>query len=328
MISGKTIFISPLDWGLGHSSRCVPIIRSLSGKNTVIIGITKLNASFFDNYFPDLQKVEVPSYEISYSKKLPLWLKLVSQWPKINAVIKKEKRLLEKIISDHKINFVISDNRFGLTNKNTHCVFITHQLNIQVPFFSFVANLINRKYIHRFNEVWIPDYENRDLRLSGQLSDSSHIKIPVKYIEPKSALENFGSKIEKNAKTDYLILLSGIEPQRSILEKLLIEKFSTSKQKIVLVRGSNSFLKTKNHTMELIDFAYGEKLNNLIVNAETVICRSGFSTLMDLHLLNKKQLILIPTPGQSEQEYLAAYWKKKFGARELLQKAIKLYSFR
>ena len=114
MISGKTIFISPLDWGLGHATRCVQLIRELSLLNKIVIGTTNLNVNFFEHHFPELQKIALPTYSISYSKHLPIWLKLTLQWPKINSVIKREKACLEKIISDFKIDVVISDNRFDL----------------------------------------------------------------------------------------------------------------------------------------------------------------------------------------------------------------------
>lgn len=326
MISGKTIFISPLDWGLGHASRCVPIILELKDKNRIIIGVTQLNSSFFNHYFPDLEKVNMPSYTISYAKKIPLWLKLLLQWPKINYIIYKENKRLQNRISKHKIDLVISDSRFGVYHKKVRSILITHQLNLQAPFSFGIANRINRTFIHRFNEVWVPDYEDKRLRLSGQLSDSENIDITVKYIGPKSALagltENTGAK-----KNDILILLSGPEPQRTVLESILIRKFSEFSGEIVLVRGSASELKNEVANMRIINYAYTNELRDLIVNSETVICRSGYSTLMDLHLLHKKKVILIPTPGQTEQEYLAAHWQQQFQATVVFQENIEHHPF-
>jgi len=323
LISGKTIFISPLDWGLGHATRCVPIILSLMEKNKIFIGVTNLNTHFFSEQFPEVEKVELPSYKISYSKYLPLWLKLVMQWPAIKSVIRKEKKMLAETITKYKIDLVISDSRYGLSNKDVHCIFITHQLNLKTPFFFDIANRVNRKYIHRFNEVWVPDYENENLRLSGQLSDSGLINIPVKYIGPKSALQNQFTDQTLLKKYDILILISGVEPQRTLLEEKLMERFVDSGKKIVLVRGTRTEAPLKNENVKIIDFASGAELKELIVNAGTVICRSGYSTLMDLHLLDKKKLILIPTPGQREQEYLASYWSKKFNALEVPQNKIR-----
>lgn len=302
-----------LDWGIGHATRSVPIISSLSKNNSVILGTTPLNLQFFEHNFPELQKIILPSYSISYSRTLPVWLKILLQAPNINSVINAEHASLQKIISDHKIDVVISDNRFGLYSPKAYCVFITHQLKIKTPVLSALANFINQKFIHRFNEVWVPDYAKQNERLSGDLSDSSAIKIPVKYIGPQSYLTGVDLKTSPE-KIDYLILLSGVEPQRSILEKLLVQQFENSKHKIVLVRGTEIQANIEFKNMRVHDFVSGAALKNLIVNAETVICRSGYSTLNDLHFLNKKKLVLIPTPGQSEQEYLAGYWQQYFSA--------------
>lgn len=322
MISGKTIFISPLDWGLGHATRCIPIIKKLQKNNEIIIGVSDLNSFFFEEHFPELQKILVPSYTIYYSNYLPVWLKIIFQSAKINSVIKAENKLLEQIIKSHKIDLVISDNRFGLYNNQVECIFITHQLKIKSPFFSCFANKINLKYIHKFNKIWVPDYENETERLSGELSDSKRIKIPVNYIGPQSALSDLAIISSQPKKFELLILLSGPEPQRTLLENSLLKKFQNSEKKIILVRGSASQIELKNKNITLINFAFGGELKTIILNSETIICRSGYSTLMDLHLLGKKKLILIPTPGQTEQEYLAGYWKEKFGAEMCMQKNI------
>lgn len=304
---------------MGHASRCVPIIQDLKKNNEVIIGVTKLNDFFFESYFPELQKITIPSYNISYSKNIPLWLKLALQWPAINKVIRKEHLVLQQIIHEHKIDLVISDNRFGLFSKSIESIFITHQLHLKVPLFSFFANKLNKKYIHCFNEVWVPDFEDVKARLAGDLSSSEGINLPVKYIGPQSAL-TISTTHQLQNKFDYLILLSGVEPQRTILEKKCLRVFKDSHKKIVLVRGSKVEGKISSQNISVIDFVAGDALKDLILHAETIICRSGYSTLMDLCLLNKKQIILIPTPGQTEQEYLANYWKNKFGATVFEQK--------
>lgn len=311
---------------MGHSTRCAPIINDLVKNNKVIIGVSDLNKFFFEEHFPALQKINVPSYNIQYSKKLPVWLKILFQFSKIKKVIEQENKLLEEIIKENKIDLVISDNRFGLYNKNVESIFITHQLNIMSPFFLGLATKKNHQYIHRFNKVWIPDHKNENERMAGCLSDSKDIKIPVEYIGPQSALKDL-EMISSNEKIDYLILLSGIEPQRTILENKLVEKFKDSEKKIVLVRGSKTELELSNTNMQVFNFVFGVELKNLIVNAETVICRSGYSTLMDLHILDKRKIILIPTPGQTEQEYLAKYWNGKFGTGVCEQKKVSSFKF-
>lgn len=320
MFSNKTIFIAPLDWGLGHATRCVPIIKELLKHNRVILGVTPLTKPIFEEEFPEVKKIEVPPYNITYSKHLPLWLKLGISYPKISKIIANENKLLEKIINDYKIDVVISDNRFGLHSKKAHCVFITHQLFLKAPVFQNFAQKQNKKYILNFDEVWVPDYDNINESLSGKLSHFENYHRNVKFIGPKSRLNDVICEVEKN-KYDYLFLLSGPEPGRTILENELLLKAKNSNKKIVLVRGTK--IKTQDsrfHGVDIFDFPKKEELKKLILSSGKIICRSGYSTLMDMHLLGKKELILIPTAGQSEQEYLAEYWQQHFNSKIILEK--------
>lgn len=320
MFSNRIIFYSVLDWGWGHATRSTPIIKQLKLTNEIILGVTSKNKQFFELNFPELKKVDLPSYNIKYSKWLPVWLKLIFQWPFIQQVILKENRILKRIVKDEKVNVVISDNRFGLYNRKTHSIIISHQLTIQSPFFKNLANKINLFYLKRFDEIWVPDYENAKQRLSGELSSYTNLK--VTFINPKSSLD-VDIKTNTNEPFDYLILLSGVEPQRRILEELLLKCFEPSTQKTALVRGTSSPNKINFKNIEVFDFISGPELAALILSSKNIICRSGYSTLMDMHLLGKQNLILIPTPGQTEQEYLANYWKIKFNAKVILQSDLK-----
>ncbi len=315
MFKGKSIFIAPLDWGLGHATRCVPIIKELLKENKVILGITPLTKPVFDEEFPNLETIELPAYNITYSKLLPLWVKLGTSYPKISGIIKKEHQLLDKLIDEKKLDVVISDNRFGLYNKKAHCVFMTHQLFLKAPVFENFAQSINKKYILKFNNIWVPDFEKEQESLSGELSHGKHYHSHVKYIGPKSRLSDVIFEVEKN-KYDYLILLSGPEPGRTTLENELLKKVENSNKKIALVRGSKFKIHdSRLERIDVFDFPKKEELKKLILSSNTIICRSGYSTLMDMYLLEQKKLILIPTHGQSEQEYLAKYWHQKFGAK-------------
>ncbi|MBC7696580.1 MAG: hypothetical protein H7141_14175 [Burkholderiales bacterium] len=190
--------------------------------------------------------------------------------------------------------------------------------------FSFFASKIHQHYIKKFNSIWIPDFEDEKTSLAGKLSKNKNLK-NVTYIGPLSRLP-LVSKTEEQF--DFLCLLSGPEPLRTVLEFLLIEKANETNKRICVVRGSNLKIKYDfQGNLTLIDMPSAETLSRLIENSHTVICRSGYSTLMDLHHLKKQSVILIPTPGQYEQMYLANYWKQKFGARLLLQKNLKFFDF-
>lgn len=325
MISGKTIFISPLDWGLGHATRCVPIIRKLRETNKIIIGTTALTEKIFQLEFPDLQKINVPAYNIKYSSVLPLWLKLLFSGPRIFRVIKKENKVLRKIIAEHNIDMIISDNRFGLFSKTIYSIFITHQVFLKTPFAKYFAQAINKKHIQNFNELWIPDYESKADSLSGDLSHGKHFHPNVKYIGPQTRLE---IKETPKIKFNYLVLLSGPEPQYSILKNLLLQKAKQQPEfSFAFCMHQKSFSDHNSVNVHLFFSNEKQILSQLIAESETVICRSGYSTLMDLHLLGKGKLIVIPTPGQTEQEYLADYWVKRFGIRKCTQNKLQGLQF-
>jgi hypothetical protein len=229
---------------------------------------------------------------------------------------------------------VISDNRFGLYSEKVHTVFITHQLFLKAHVFENFGSQLNQSYISKFNEVWVPDHDGSagsPESLSGELShgnfpDSYRGHQDIKYIGPQSRLKDVVTEVEKD-KYDYLVLLSGPEPTRTELEKGLLKLVSLSKKRIAFVRGSPIRVSGLNlENVAVFDFPKKEELKKLILSSKKIICRSGYSTLMDMYLLEKKELILIPTPGQTEQEYLAEYWKKKFGTDYLPQNKISTFT--
>lgn len=280
--------------------------------NTVILGVTDLTRLVLDEEFPELKKVNIVPYQISYAKNHRQWLKLLMDAPRIFRVIAAEHAQLNAIVKQHNIDMVISDNRFGLYHQKVPGIYITHQLHIRAGLFSGIANAIHNYYLKRYQQVWVPDYEDRNLSLAGDLSRPLDFK-PVKYIGPLSRL-SFNEAITKEYK--YLCLLSGPEPQRSILEAALAKAMQGFSEKACVVRGTTGKMQVAfPDQVKVIDMADAAGLSGLIASSETIVCRSGYSTLMDLHCLKNTKCVLIPTPGQGEQEYLAEYWHQKFGAR-------------
>lgn len=292
--------------------------------NVVILGVTKTTSLIFDDEFPQLQKVEVIPYNIKYSKAVPVAVKLLLDAPRIFNVIKQERKQLEQIIKDYKIDVVISDNRFGLSSKNVESIYITHQLNVQAGIFSDFANKIHHHYIKQFNAVWVPDFEDEKLCLAGKLSHHHALK-NVSYVGPLSRLPIVSFK--ENG-FDYLCILSGPEPLRTELERVLIDKANQSDKKICIVRGANKKRKSfVNKNITIVDAPNAKELSQWIMDAKIIVCRSGYSTLMDLHHLQKQSCVLIPTSGQEEQEYLADYWSQKSGFKVMHEKDLKVFSF-
>jgi len=311
----KKILIAPLDWGLGHTTRCIPIIRKcLDEGHTVFFAGSISQEEFLRQNNILIHFLRLEGYTIQYSRFLPQWIKIAFQCAKIYTKIRLEKKWLENLLINEHFDLVISDNRYGLYSSNTTCVFLGHQLSLQSPIFKKWINRIHAQMINKFSECWIPDDEK--INLSGLLSINTNVHIPIKKIGLLNRLDV--NLVSKSNKIDVLILLSGTEPQRSILEKKLSIELRKSNYKIVVIRGSKSGINYFPPQIDSYHLIETKQLSQLISEASLIICRSGYSTLMELILLNKK-LILIPTPGQTEQEYLAKQLSKNPSIRVIKQ---------
>lgn len=320
METAKNIVIAPLDWGLGHATRCVPIINKLInlGAN-VIIAADKRPFDFLTNEFPELKAIRLSGYDITYSKGNNLSGKIIKSFPRIRKRIKQEHKALNKIIDEYKIDIVISDNRYGLWNHKVKTVFITHQLNIKAPkrlrMFEFVPRLFIRKFIKKYNECWIPDYEGK-INLSGDLSHKSKLLSNIHFIGPLSRfhMEETDDKCFETIdhKHDLLVILSGPEPQRTMFENIIFGQLKTSDLNTVVIRGiTEKFEESElNKNVKVFSHLKSEKICQLISKSKIVLCRPGYSSIMDLTALGK-DAIFVPTPGQTEQEYLAKHFMEK-----------------
>jgi uncharacterized protein (TIGR00661 family) len=241
---------------------------------------------------------------------------MLSQLFKIWKGIHQEHKQLQQIIDDYNIDGIISDNRYGLYSKKVPCVFITHQLQIQSPIFSESLQKINFKYIQKFDECWVPDSDTH--MLSGQLSTANYSPFKCQYIGTLSRFES----LEKTENLDVLAIVSGPEPQRSMFEELLKKQLIASKLKAVLVLGKTEENKEEEiGNLRVISHLNAKSLNQQMINANVVISRSGYSTVMDIAKLHKKA-IFVPTPGQTEQLYLAKYFYDKNRAFAMHQKEL------
>lgn len=318
---GQRVFVACLDWGLGHATRMNPVIRELSKKHTVVLGVSAPLQAYFEKNFPGLTQVVLPSYRIRYSIFLPVWLKILFNWPRIRLTIREEHKFLQEIVLEQKISVVISDSRFGLYSSACHNIIVSHQLQLQVPFNLALPVRKNIKLLMQFDEIWVPDNQTNGKGLAGKLSSSEGYPLPVRYLGPLSALSTVEEQADQGT-APIVIILSGPEPQRTKLEVLLVNALRTFPTRIILIRGTeNGKNKWPDH-FEVFDRPDAEVIRKYLKAAEIVICRSGYSTLMDLDYLNKKRIILIPTPGQTEQEYLADHWQRQFGAMHLKQREV------
>lgn len=324
MINQKTILVCPLDWGLGHATRCIPIVYEFMNLGyNVIIGTSGKQKALLQQEFPKLTFLELKGYEIEYPKLGSMTLKMLLQLPKINTAIKEEHLWLTKIIDEHQIDLVVSDNRYGLWSNKVKSILITHQVFVKAPLGEWMIEQILKRHFDNFDEIWIPDNEGEN-NLSGDLSHKKSLPDKFKFIGILSRFSNHSvtSSVPPLCGTyrevgkeeyDIMAIISGPEPQRTIFENIILKQVENSDLRGILVRGlpdSNEELKIENEKLKVFKHLSKEEFLNYLQKSKVVISRSGYSTIMDLAALGKKA-ILVPTPGQTEQEYLAKYHFEK-----------------
>lgn len=304
MILGKKkILIAVLNWGLGHATRCIPLIRQMEHYGFLpVIASDGPALSLLQETFPHLVSYRLPSYNITYSKNaIPLKYHLLLRCPRLIEAFSAERKAVRDIVSKERIDALISDNRPGARSKNIPSVYLTHQIKVLSGSTSYISSSIHSYLINKFDQCWVPDITGNG-NLSGEMSEDHTLDIPVRFLGISSRLRK--EKLE--IKYQLTVLLSGPEPQREILEKILLKTFKDYPGKILFIRGKKDPepMISANNRIEIIDFLTGHKLEEALNRSAAIVSRPGFSTLCDLAVLEKKAFF-IPTPGQYEQEYLA-----------------------
>ena len=314
MISKSRILVVPLDWGLGHATRCIPVIYELikQGAEVWLAG-EGVQKNLLKKEFPDLPILPLEGYRVKYGgSRLGLFRSIFFQLPRLFKTIKQENSWLKKVADEYQFDAIIADNRYGLYHPSIPSVFITHQLTIKTPFGKWSDRFlqkINYRFINRFTECWIPD-EKKENGIAGELSHPAMMPvIPVHYAGILSRLKKNNEPEQKN---HLFISLSGPEPQRTLLENIIINEISQYHGTATIVRGLPGFSSIIPSTNDIRFYNHlsSEDYNKEMERADYIISRSGYSTVMDILVVGKKS-ILIPTPGQTEQEYLARYLTQK-----------------
>ena len=304
MQKSKNILVAPLNWGLGHATRCIPIILEIiNNGDTPIIASDGQALALLKKEFKGHTFIELPSYNIEYAKEGGnLKLKMLKDSPKIWKAIRNEHKMLSRLILEHKITGIISDNRLGMYSNLIPSVIITHQLQVLSGSTTWFSTQLHLHYIKKFDYCWIPDVSGAN-NLTGKLSHNNDCELDKVYLGPLSRFKNTG---QYQKKYDLLILLSGPEPQRGILEKKLLSEIKRYHGKVLFIAGriEKEQKVEKKGNVTFYNYLSTESLQKAIDLSECVLSRSGYTTIMDLNELSKKAFF-IPTPGQFEQEYLA-----------------------
>jgi uncharacterized protein (TIGR00661 family) len=307
----KRILITPLDWGLGHATRCIPLIKELQRRNCVIFIATSGRAYELlkKEFFLSIRIFEIDGYDPEYPDGDGMVFKMATQMGKFLRTIRKEQDQVEKIVERNAIDLVISDNRYGCYSTKVPSVIITHQLNIQMPpFWKWIEARVNKKnheYINKFAECWVPAPEDSFIPSLTQNNNGLRVR-NIGYL----------SRFQKQTldkKYDICAICSGPEPQRSNLDYILTSAFKKSPLQTLLVCGKTEILGKyykKDQRFSIANSLTTEDLNEVIEQSDIIIARPGYSTVMDLAKLGKRA-IFIPTPGQTEQQVLAEELMKR-----------------
>lgn len=323
------ILVVPLDWGLGHATRCLPVVSYLlsEGHEVVTAGEGRAAAVLKAN-LPAVSILPLRGYRVSYGRKRSSFmLRIAWQIPKVLRAIRRERRWLRKLLQSERFDLVISDNRYGLYAEEVRSVILTHQLQV-VSGMGKAADRIARKLhyrlLGRFTACWVVDNPG-SAGLGGVLSHPAAVPRNARYIgwlsqfpaPPKEVRETSGQ---------VLVLLSGPEPTRSLFESVLLKQASALPQYHFIVAAGVPAGKMPEGLPSHIryhPYLGTSDLLEAILRSELVICRSGYSTLMDLAVLRKKAL-LVPTPGQTEQEYLGKWLHENAAWRAVRQERLNL----
>lgn len=295
-----------LNWGLGHATRSIPVINKFIARgHKVILASDGRAAGLLNAEYPDLPLHRITSYSVSYPFK-SMFLNLSYQWPKVVRAMIKEHLEVRRIVKKYDVDIIISDNRYGCFSRRCTNVIITHQIN--PPTSLWLSDLLSRltslTFLFNFQQVWIPDDEDFG-PMAGPMVNSPPKH--TRFVGFLSRFESTETQIPKNIKYDILVILSGPEPLRTRFEEKVIDQLQEFTGTYLIVRGKpekGTLPTLKNKNGDIVNFLTGEELIPLVKSSRLIVSRSGYTSLMDYLAIGARALI-VPTPGQYEQEYLA-----------------------
>lgn len=311
----KKVLICPLGWGLGHATRMIPIVDHLikNGVGVVIAGDEHVKPVFLNRY-KNIEFIAFPSLRVTFSRWRNQLIPLMRIALQVFVATHREHREVQKLIAQHNIDLIISDNRYGLYSKRIESVFITHQLNTLFPepfgWFGFLGRWYVRLHAHRFTECWIPD-NTQGIRISGALSCGARMPRNARLIGLLSRFSVLKPAATEEKHWDLVVIASGPTPQREIFIEKSVQLAQKHNLKTLILCGNPKGMEENlvDENILLLSTLPDEEMLEAARSAKYLICRSGYSTIMDLIAMGKRAL-LVPTPGQTEQEYLARYLKK------------------
>ena len=311
------ILVAPLNWGLGHATRCIPLIKRFVNRgDEVVLGGDGDSLALLKKHFPQLRSVDLGHLSVRYSSFGSQVGAMLRALPSFVRFCREDRRKVEKLQHDEPFDLIVSDNRFNLlprpSMRRSACrtVYVTHQLFIRLPrlwrWLEPLADRVHAVFYNRYDEIWVPD--TPDSRPSGELSNRRSVGDKVRFIGPLSRFRS-ASEYDVASAPDYdaVAVLSGPEPQRTLFEKTIVRRFDCSNLRVLVVQGKigDPATSVRQGNITFVPCLDDDTLAAVLLKTRRIIARSGYTTVMDIEklgLMTKTEFH--PTPGQSEQEYL------------------------
>ena len=292
-IQNSRILLSPLNWGMGHVSRCIGLINELQhSQNKVIIACDDEQKEVFNSYFNDLEFISHKGYPFKFKGKGNFSWDLMKCGRNLLKRHQLERKEVERMVEEYQIDLVVSDHRYGFRSKKVKSILVTHQLCLPVLWFEFPIQFVHTKLLRKFDRIWVMDFP--DSRLAGRLSRNEDLHI-VDYVGPFSRFQLY--EIPNDKTIEEVLIASGPKIYAQQFIDKTIEEIRPNQLRVI----GNSDLSIP-WKIEHISGNWKER-DEVILKAKKIISRSGYTTLMDLHYLGISAE-LIATPGQREQVYL------------------------
>lgn len=329
-MNGMTVLVSPLNWGFGHAGRMIPVAMELKRRGCEVIFAA--DASLLEmaaRELPGIRQVEIPGLRIRYSRYLPQYICIFLQLPRIIASALVEHRTLRRLVREMNPSLIISDNRFGFYHRKVYSVYVTHQLRIPFPgllrFMEPLAAWLHRMITGRYDLCLVPDFPG-DGNLSGRLSHGVRLPRNIMYTGPLSRFDSV-CECEDAAGVSgnpyVCLILSGPEPQRTLLLKKTADVMRGVRL-VILGTGPAPYTLGETHPeVTYVTAPARETMCRIIASSSLIITRAGYTSVMELFSMGRGAVI-IPTPGQTEQEYLGMHLNGKYGFLTLNQNQLDL----
>jgi hypothetical protein len=306
-IQSKNVLISPLNWGFGHVSRCIPLIyKLLENGNSIFIACDTAQKNVLVQYFGQKVKfIEHQGYPFQFSGKGNYTYDLFFSLGKLLKRSKQELKEVESYVQELKIDIIISDHRYTFRSEKIYSIFMTHQLNLPISWFQFPFKLYHKKQIRKFDSIWIVDKAKNSL--AGKLSVNKHF--------PNSSnigwLSRFMLYPKNDLKSGSVLIISGPKEYWSNLFNVFSKELESNEiQTIVGSSEIQKLIQSKNLNQNFHASDNWMETDKLLLKTKKIYGYIGYTTLMDVEILNCDSH-LIASPGQLEQEYLETLSKKK-----------------